>query len=72
MPTFVCTGDLDEWSTAQVTEQLVGCLRQPRTLSFPDVGHLPNLERPEVFNAELSSFLSAAHETRTGGVHPAP
>jgi 3-oxoadipate enol-lactonase len=57
---FVCVGDKDTWSDAAVTDELVASLRRPRTLVLNDVGHLPNLERPEVFNAELASFLDAA------------
>ena len=64
MPSFVCTGGHDVWSTVQVTEELVGCLRRPRCLTLPEAGHLPNLECPALFNAELSSFLRRADEAR--------
>jgi 3-oxoadipate enol-lactonase len=57
---FVCVGDKDTWSDAAVTEELAASLRRPRKLVLKDVGHLPNLERPEVFNAELATFLDAA------------
>lgn len=60
MPSFVCTGTDDTWSTPEVTRELVGCLREPRVLLLPDVGHLPNLERPKRFNEELSDFLTRA------------
>jgi len=64
IPSFVCTGTNDAWSTPEVTRELVGCLRHPHILSLPDVGHLPNLEAPAIFDAELSSFLRAASERR--------
>jgi pimeloyl-ACP methyl ester carboxylesterase len=68
MPAFVCTGTCDVWSTAEVTEELVGCLRHPRTLFLPDVGHLPNLECPEWFNVELADFLHTSRKvTGPGG-----
>jgi 3-oxoadipate enol-lactonase len=57
---FVCVGDRDTWSDAAVTQELVASLRRPRLLVLPGVGHLPNLERPERFNAELASFLDGA------------
>ncbi len=60
MPSFVCTGTHDVYSTPAVTRELVACLREPRTLVLDGVGHLPNLERPQRFDAELSSFLDAA------------
>ena len=57
MPAFVCTGTCDPWSTAIVTADLAGCLRAPRILSLPDVGHLPNVEAPARFNEALEAFL---------------
>lgn len=63
-PTFVCTGTGDAWSTAEVTEELVGCLRHPRTLTIPDVGHLPNLEARDRFDPALADFLDSAWRAR--------
>ena len=63
-PSFVCTGACDVWSTEDVTRELVGCLRSPRTLTLPDVGHLPNLERPLAFNKALGDFLDEAWRAR--------
>jgi 3-oxoadipate enol-lactonase len=60
VPAFVCTGSEDGYSTAEITRELVGCLRSPRVLSLPGVGHLPNLERPDDFNRELLGFLDAS------------
>lgn len=59
-PAFVCTGTHDLWSTAEVTAQLVACLRDPTTLELEGVGHLPNVEAPEPFNAALLAFLDRA------------
>jgi 3-oxoadipate enol-lactonase len=60
IPAFVCVGNRDAWSTGAVTEQLVGCLARAQLLVLPGVGHLPNLERPEQFNAALAVFLDGA------------
>jgi 3-oxoadipate enol-lactonase len=54
---FVCTGDHDGYSTAAVTSELVGCLRDPEVVLLKDVGHLPNLEQPDTFNEHLLAFL---------------
>lgn len=59
---FVCVGDHDTFSTAAVTEELAGCLREPQLVVFDDVGHLPNLERPADFNKQLLTFLSRARD----------
>jgi 3-oxoadipate enol-lactonase len=56
-PSFVCTGDHDGYSTAEVTSELAGCLREPEVVLLKDVGHLPNLEQPEAFNDQLLPFL---------------
>ena len=64
LPAFVCAGTHDTWSTEAVTQELVACLRSPRALVLPEVGHLPNLELPDLFNSELLSFLEAADEAR--------
>lgn len=60
VPAFVCVGDRDTWSDAAVTDELVASLRRPTRLVLPGVGHLPNLERPELFNAALARFLAGA------------
>jgi 3-oxoadipate enol-lactonase len=60
VPAFVCVGDQDTWSDATVTQELVASLRRPQLLVLPGVGHLPNLERPEEFNADLARFLDGA------------
>jgi 3-oxoadipate enol-lactonase len=63
MPTFVCTGSEDAYSTAEVTRELVGCLRDPRVVLFDGVGHLPNLERADAFDAELAAFLASSQQS---------
>jgi pimeloyl-ACP methyl ester carboxylesterase len=59
-PALVCTGDHDSYSTAEVTSELVGCLRDPEVVLLENVGHLPNLERPDEFNEHLLRFLTRA------------
>lgn len=63
LPTFVCTGTHDSWSTEAVTRELVDCLRSPQTVLLEKVGHLPNLERPDEFNRELLRFLEETEES---------
>jgi 3-oxoadipate enol-lactonase len=60
LPSFVCTGTADSYSTADVTAELVGSLRGPVVVSLPEIGHLPNLEATARFDAELTTFLAAA------------
>jgi pimeloyl-ACP methyl ester carboxylesterase len=60
VPVFVCTGTDDAYSTADVTAEVVDCLRSPTVVSLPGVGHMPNLEAPERFDAELLAFLERA------------
>ena len=63
-PALVLTGDHDGYSTAEITDRLTGCLRHPHRVTLPGAGHLPNLEDPSRFNAELMAFLEQAAATR--------
>jgi 3-oxoadipate enol-lactonase len=62
LPTFVCAGTGDRFSTAEVTSALIDCLPHATTLILPDVGHLPNLEAPQQFNDALVAFLRTASD----------
>ena len=59
-PALVCAGNRDSYSTAEITAELAGCLRDPEVVVMDGVGHLPNLERPDDFNEHLLGFLSRA------------
>lgn len=59
MPSWVCVGTRDAWSTPAVTRELVACLGDPRVFTLSEVGHLPNLEAPARFERELLDFLRA-------------
>ncbi len=59
-PALVCTGDQDSYSTAEITRELAGCLPDPEVVLLEGIGHLPNLEQPDVFNEHLLSFLTRA------------
>lgn len=56
---FVCVGDHDAFSTAAVTQELTGCLRQPHLVVLENAGHLPNLEQAGEFNQHLLGFLDS-------------
>ncbi|HWB23105.1 MAG TPA: alpha/beta hydrolase [Gaiellaceae bacterium] len=60
VPALVIAGDEDDYAPAPIRNQLVGSLPEPQLLLLEDVGHLPNLEEPDVFNAALRAFASAA------------
>jgi pimeloyl-ACP methyl ester carboxylesterase len=57
IPTFVCTGSEDPWSTAAVTNEIIEHLRDSELFVADGVGHLPNLEAPDAFNRRLLAFL---------------
>ena len=57
LPALVAVGDQDYYSTAEITDHLVACLRHPTRITLPAVGHLPNLEAPGPFNTRLRAFL---------------
>ncbi len=60
VPSLVCAGTHDHWSTPDVTGRLVRCLRAPRLVTLAGAGHMPNLEQPQCFNAALVEFLADA------------
>jgi 3-oxoadipate enol-lactonase len=60
LPAFVCTGDRDVFSTAAITDELTASLHWPHRVTLGGAGHLPNLELPDRFNAELLAFLGPA------------
>lgn len=59
VPVLVVAGDADSFSTAEVTAQLVASLPDPEVLILPGVGHLPNLEAPDRFDAAVRAFVTA-------------
>ena len=59
-PALVVVGELDLPDFRIIADILAENLSSARKLVVPDAGHLPNLERPEVVNAALLSFLDEA------------
>jgi pimeloyl-ACP methyl ester carboxylesterase len=66
-PALVVAGDRDAYSTREVTAQLVAALPDPEVLTLPGVGHFPNLEAPDEFDAAVRAFAR-----RVGGSGPEP
>jgi pimeloyl-ACP methyl ester carboxylesterase len=64
-PALVVAGDRDAYSTKEVTAQLVAALPEPEVLILQGVGHFPNLEAPEEFEAAVRDFARRAG--RSGG-----
>jgi pimeloyl-ACP methyl ester carboxylesterase len=54
---LVVVGDQDAFTTRQDADRMHGLLQRSRLLWMPGVGHMPNLEQPEAFNAALAEFL---------------
>jgi pimeloyl-ACP methyl ester carboxylesterase len=59
VPSLVVAGDADPYAPAPVTDQLVASLPAPEVVRLAGVGHLPNLEAPERFDATLRAFVSS-------------
>lgn len=56
--TMVVRGDQDEIIPATDVEQIARAVRGTRHEVIQNVGHLPNLEAPDVFNKTLEHFLN--------------
>jgi pimeloyl-ACP methyl ester carboxylesterase len=58
VPALVIAGDSDGFAPEEVVAELIEALPEPEVLRLPGVGHLPNLEAPEAFNAALRRFVT--------------
>lgn len=58
MPTFVVWGTDDLVFPKEQAQAAVSRLQQGRLTLIPDCGHLPHVERPEMFTAALSQFVA--------------
>ena len=57
MPTLIVWGERDRVVPLAQARDAVGRLRRARLVVIPDCGHLPQIERPELFLEALGSFL---------------
>ena len=57
IPALVVAGTADPWSNAEVTAEIISCLRRPELVTIDGSGHLPNLEAEAEFNDALFAFL---------------
>jgi 3-oxoadipate enol-lactonase len=59
VPTLVLSGSKDKNAPAPMMAKMASYIPQAAYLEIEGVGHLVNLERPEIFNAALDQFLKA-------------
>jgi pimeloyl-ACP methyl ester carboxylesterase len=64
-PALIVVGDEDAFTTRQDADRMHTLLRDSQLLWLPGVGHMPNLERPEVFNTVLAEFLARLSRRRS-------
>jgi pimeloyl-ACP methyl ester carboxylesterase len=57
-PSLVAVGEGDQFFPPEEAEALAGRARHGRLRVFAGARHLPSLEQPDEFNAELAGFLS--------------
>lgn len=65
-PTLVVSGDLDLETVRLAAAAVAAAVPGARHLQWPDVAHLPSLERPDDFATEVLAFLAAAEDRRGG------
>ena len=58
IPTLVIVGDGDVPGIVRQADLLANSIPGARKVVFPDVAHVPNLERPEAFNRAVLDFLN--------------
>ena len=59
VPTLVLSGSKDNNAPAPMMAKMASYIPSATYLEIEGVGHLVNLERPEIFNAALDQFLKA-------------
>jgi pimeloyl-ACP methyl ester carboxylesterase len=57
VPTLIMSGERDAIFPLHAQRDLRARLPRARSVSYPDTGHAPHWERPEIFAADLISFL---------------
>lgn len=58
VPALVVVGDEDAFTTCADADRMHAALVDSELVWMPGVGHMPNLERPDAFNAALVAFLA--------------
>lgn len=58
VPTLVVVGERDRPDILRFADRLAAEIPAARLLTLPGVGHLPNLEAPEAFNAAMAEFFA--------------
>jgi len=59
LPVLAIVGDLDSAYTAAAANAMALGAPNVRILHYPDCAHLPNMEQPERFNADVRAFLDS-------------
>ena len=59
VPGLVVVGSDDEFTPVPVAQETADALPDGKLLVVEGAAHMPNLERPEVFNAALAEFLAS-------------
>lgn len=58
VPALVVVGEEDVLTPPEEAHQMAALLPNAQVVEIPRAGHLPNLERPELFNEVVRTFLS--------------
>jgi pimeloyl-ACP methyl ester carboxylesterase len=62
VPTLVISGELDIDSIRMAADHLLAGVRGARGVVWPDVAHVPSMERPDDFAAEVLDWVARAEE----------
>ena len=62
VPTLVISGELDIDAIRIAADHLLAGVRDARAVVWPDVAHLPSMERPDDFAAEVLDWVARAEE----------
>ena len=60
VPVLCIVGELDRNAPAPMVERMAGKISGARYVCLPGLGHMPNLEAPQLYNAAIIDFLREA------------
>jgi 3-oxoadipate enol-lactonase len=60
VPALCIVGKLDRNAPASMMERMAGKIPGAKYVCLPDLGHMPNLEAPQAYNAAILDFLRDA------------
>ena len=64
VPTLLVAGEVDKTAPPRLMKKMANAVSGSHYVELPGVGHIPQLEAPQAFNAAVRGFLDQRHPVR--------